>query len=208
VAQIRELNRILQGGPPALVGACGERLELPDTFFHLLQDIVRNMQLGRAIVLIPESQQLTTQRAADLLGVSRPHLIKLLEAGELRYRKAGGHRRIYLRDLIRPGAGSFVSKLHEQAEVITNAPTRPQPVRLPEDLATAGQLNPAYPSPDAARLLALELFREDKVSLDRAAELCQTPVEAFIEFAGRHQVPLHYGATDLEAGRATLQRFQ
>jgi excisionase family DNA binding protein len=58
------------------------------------------MQLGRAIVLIPENQQLTTQRAADLLGVSRPHLIKLLEAGELPCHKAGSHRRIYLKDLI------------------------------------------------------------------------------------------------------------
>jgi excisionase family DNA binding protein len=98
--QIRELNRMLQGGTPALVGAGGEKLELPDAVFRLLKDIVRNMQLGRAIILIPENQQLTTQRAADLLGVSRPHLIKLLEAGELPYHKAGSHRRIYLRDLV------------------------------------------------------------------------------------------------------------
>jgi excisionase family DNA binding protein len=97
--QIRELNRLLQLGSPALVGADGERLELPDTVYRLLKDIARNMQLGRAIVLIPENQQLTTQRAADLLGVSRPHLIKLLEAGELPYHKAGSHRRIYLKDL-------------------------------------------------------------------------------------------------------------
>ena len=98
--QIRELNRMLQGGTPALVGAGGEKLKLPDAVFRLLKDIVRNMQLGRAIILIPENQQLTTQRAADLLGVSRPHLIKLLEAGELPYHKAGSHRRIYLRDLV------------------------------------------------------------------------------------------------------------
>ena len=97
--QIRELNRMLQLGSPALVGADGERLELPRVVFRLLKDIVRNMQLGRAIVLIPENQQLTTQRAADLLGVSRPHLIKLLEAGELPHHKAGSHRRIYLKDM-------------------------------------------------------------------------------------------------------------
>jgi len=97
--QIRELNRMLQGGSPALIGADGEKLELPDAVFRLLKDIVRNMQLGRAVVLIPENQQLTTQRAADLLGFSRPHLIKLLEAGELPYHKAGSHRRIYLRDI-------------------------------------------------------------------------------------------------------------
>jgi excisionase family DNA binding protein len=66
----------------------------------LLKDIARNMQLGRAIVLIPENRQLTTQRAADLLGVSRPYLIKLLEAGDLPFHKAGSHRRVYLKDLI------------------------------------------------------------------------------------------------------------
>jgi excisionase family DNA binding protein len=99
-AQIRELSRMLRLGTPALVGAGGERLELPDAVFRLLKDIVRNMQLGRAIVLIPENQQLTTQRAADLLGVSRPHLIKLLESGDLPHHKVGSHRRIYLQDLL------------------------------------------------------------------------------------------------------------
>ena len=98
--QIRELNRLLQLGTPALVAADGERLDLPDAVYRLLKDIVRNMQLGRAIILVPENQQLTTQRAADLLGVSRPHLIKLVEAGELPFHKAGSHRRIYLKDLL------------------------------------------------------------------------------------------------------------
>lgn len=99
-AQIRELHRMLQVGSPALIGADGERLTLPTAIFGLLKDIVRNMNQGRAIVLIPENQQLTTQRAADLLGVSRPHLIKLIEAGELPFQKAGTHRRIFLRDLV------------------------------------------------------------------------------------------------------------
>jgi len=99
-AQIRELNCLLQLGSPALVGAGGQRMGLPDAVYRLLKDIVRNMQLGRAVVLVPENQQLTTQRAADLLGVSRPHLIKRLEAGELSYHKAGSHRRIYLKDLV------------------------------------------------------------------------------------------------------------
>jgi predicted HTH domain antitoxin len=81
-------------------------------------------------------------------------------------------------------------------------------VQLSEDLAEAAQLNRSNPSADAARLLALELFREDKVSLGRAAELCETPVEAFMEFAGQRQVPLHYGASELEADRQTLQRLR
>jgi len=81
-------------------------------------------------------------------------------------------------------------------------------IELSEALVEAAQLNRANPSADAARLLALELFREDKVSLGRAAELCQTPVEAFMEFAAQHEAPLHYGTADLEADRRTLQRLQ
>ena len=75
--------------------------------------------------------------------------------------------------------------------------------------SSAGSTEPhESTSADAARLLALELFREDKISLGRAAELSETPVEAFMEFAGQRQVPLHYGTSELEADRQTMQRFQ
>jgi len=58
---------------------------------------------------------------------------------------------------------------------------------------------------EAARLLALELFRESKVSLGRAAELCQTPLAAFMDFAARHQVsPIRYGERELEEDRRAL----
>jgi predicted HTH domain antitoxin len=78
---------------------------------------------------------------------------------------------------------------------------------IPVDLVVAAGLDPEDVSVQAARLLALELYREDKVSLGRAAELCQTPLEQFMEFAGRHNVPLHYGADDLEEDRRTLERL-
>jgi predicted HTH domain antitoxin len=81
-------------------------------------------------------------------------------------------------------------------------------VNLPKGLVEAAQLSRSNPSEDAARLLALELFREDKVSLGRAAELCETPVETFMEFAGQRQVPLHYGADELEQDRLAMKRFQ
>jgi predicted HTH domain antitoxin len=54
-------------------------------------------------------------------------------------------------------------------------------------------------------LLALELYRENKISLGRAAELSQTPVEVFMVFAGRHDVPMHYSLADLEEDRLTLE---
>jgi excisionase family DNA binding protein len=98
--QIRELPRMLQLGTPALVSAQGERIELPEAVFGLLRDIVSNMHRGRAVTLVPESQQMTTKRASDLLGVSRPHLIKLLESGEIPYHKVGSHRRVFLNDVM------------------------------------------------------------------------------------------------------------
>jgi predicted HTH domain antitoxin len=72
-------------------------------------------------------------------------------------------------------------------------------VELPVALLSAAGLDRDRLSEDAARLLALELYREDKVSLGRAAELCQTPLAAFMEFAVQHGVPpLRYGLEDLD----------
>ena len=68
-------------------------------------------------------------------------------------------------------------------------------------------MNPADASKDAAMLLALELYRENKISLGRAAELCQTSVEAFMVFAGRREVAMHYSLSDLEEDRRTLERL-
>ena len=56
-------------------------------------------------------------------------------------------------------------------------------------------------------LLTLELYRENKISLGRAAELCQTSIEAFMVFAGRHEVPMHYSPSDLEEDRRTLEHL-
>ncbi len=80
-------------------------------------------------------------------------------------------------------------------------------VDIPAELAQAAGLNPDNLSVEAARLLALELYREDKVSLGRAAELCCMPLEQFMGFAARHNVPLHYGPDDLEEDRRTLERL-
>lgn len=81
-------------------------------------------------------------------------------------------------------------------------------VTLPVELLEAAGVNPADASRDATMLLALELYRENKISLGRAAELSQTPVEAFMVFAGRHEVPIHYDLSDLDEDRRTLQRIR
>ena len=68
-------------------------------------------------------------------------------------------------------------------------------VEIPTELVLAAGFDTGNLSAETARLLALVLYREDKVTLGRASELCQMPVEQFMEFAAQHDVPLHYGAT-------------
>lgn len=81
-------------------------------------------------------------------------------------------------------------------------------VELPSDLLKAANLEETNISQEAARLLALELYREDKVSLERAAELCQTPLAAFMDFVAKHGVPpLRYSFEDLEEERRSSDRL-
>jgi len=82
-------------------------------------------------------------------------------------------------------------------------------VKLPLELLRAANLEQSTLSEEAARLLALELYREDKLSLGRAAELCQTPVAAFMDFAAKHGVPpLRYSFEDLKEERQTANRLK
>jgi len=82
-------------------------------------------------------------------------------------------------------------------------------VKLPSELLKAADLEPSSLSQEAARLLALELYREDKVSLGRAAELCQTPLAAFMDFVAKHGVPpLRYSFEDLQEERQTADRLK
>ncbi len=80
-------------------------------------------------------------------------------------------------------------------------------VEIPTELVLAAGLDISNLSAETARLLALELYREDKVSLGRASELCRMSVERFMEFAAQHSVPLHYGADELDEDRRTLERL-
>jgi predicted HTH domain antitoxin len=82
-------------------------------------------------------------------------------------------------------------------------------VKLPSALLRAANLEESNLSEEAARLLALELYREDKVSLGRAAELCHTPLAAFMDFAAKHGVPpLRYSFEDLEEERQSVDRLK
>jgi predicted HTH domain antitoxin len=80
-------------------------------------------------------------------------------------------------------------------------------ITLPAELLETAGVNPADASRESARLLALELYRENKVSLGRAAEPCDMPTEAFMVFAGKREAPMHYTVSDLEEDRLTLERL-
>ena len=75
-------------------------IELPPGAALLLMDILEAMAAGRGITLIPENAELTTVQAANVLNVSRPFLIKLLEEKALPCRKVGAHRRIRMEDVM------------------------------------------------------------------------------------------------------------
>ncbi|WP_375444699.1 helix-turn-helix domain-containing protein [uncultured Fibrella sp.] len=73
---------------------------IPAKAFHLLAVILSGMAEGKGISLAPSDSEVSTQQAADLLAVSRPHIVKLLEAGAIPFRKVGSHRRISLADVL------------------------------------------------------------------------------------------------------------
>lgn len=76
------------------------KIELPHSLFRVLMDVASQLAKGNSIAILHYEEKLTTQQAADLLQVSRPYLIKLLENGQIRYHKVGSHRRILMKDLL------------------------------------------------------------------------------------------------------------
>jgi len=85
---------------PALVAANGERLELPDSMYDVLRQVAEALSRGMGVSVAPLSAMLTTQEAADYLGISRPTLVRILERGEIPMEKPGRHRFVRLKDLI------------------------------------------------------------------------------------------------------------
>ncbi len=89
-----------QPGHVALVDDAGNRIDIPAPLFKHLARLVRLLAEKRAAVLIPEDETFTTQAAANYLGVSRQHLVDLLESDRIPFHRVGTHRRVYFRDLL------------------------------------------------------------------------------------------------------------
>jgi excisionase family DNA binding protein len=84
-----------------LAGATADdRVEVPAEIHRMLRQVVEALLQGLAVTIAPQNTTLTTQQAAELLGVSRPTVIKLLDKGDIPFERVASHRRILLRDLL------------------------------------------------------------------------------------------------------------
>ncbi len=95
---IEGLNAV--GETPRLVGPDGASIELPVEIHAVLLRVANELQIGNGVTVIPVSAVLTTAQGAEMLNVSRPHVVKLLDQGELPHHMAGTHRRIKVTDLL------------------------------------------------------------------------------------------------------------
>ncbi|MGI8589402.1 MAG: excisionase family DNA-binding protein [Nakamurella sp.] len=109
-AQLAEVREFLlrptsvgqrEGTAYALVSTEGqEQVAVPAELHRVLLQVVAVMSQGLAVSITPQTVQLTTQQAADLLGISRPTLVKLLEEDQIPFERVGTHRRLQLRDVL------------------------------------------------------------------------------------------------------------
>lgn len=108
VAQAREALRVLcqleRGGESLLRVEVAEGKRpitalVPRAAFDMFLGILQHIANGETVGMIPLRAELTTQEAADIMNVSRPHLVKLLDAGAIPHHKVGRHRRVYAEDL-------------------------------------------------------------------------------------------------------------
>jgi excisionase family DNA binding protein len=122
-----DLGRFLELHDQAalLLGPDGERVPLPEEVYKVLAEVVEALREGKVITVVPRTQRLTTQEAADFLGISRPTLVKLLDQGKIPYDQPGRHRRILFSDLL-----SYVQHRREERTAALD--------RMTEDASEAG----------------------------------------------------------------------
>lgn len=101
-ARVSRIDDLLSDAGPATFALITDdaQIPLPDEMNAILAQAVAAMRAGKAITVTPQAQSLTTQQAADLLGVSRPTLIKLIDAGELPCTRPGNRRMLLLDDVM------------------------------------------------------------------------------------------------------------
>lgn len=94
------LESLRKDNPEIEIEETQEKIRIPLNALKLLAKILKVTSQGKPISIVPIATEMTTQAAADLLGCSRPHLVKLLEEGEIEYTKIGKHRRVKFEDVM------------------------------------------------------------------------------------------------------------
>ena len=100
--QIKALYRmmLLHPGRVQLVGPEDALLEIPESVYKVILNLLSKLQEGKTIAFLPVMEELTTKAAADYLGVSRQFLVRLLEQAKIPFHRTGTHRRVYLKDVL------------------------------------------------------------------------------------------------------------
>jgi excisionase family DNA binding protein len=96
-----------------------ETLDLPPVVTRLLMSILKETAAGRAVTLVPLEPEITTQQAAELLNVSRPYVVRLIDKGTLPARMVGNHRRLPLQDVLAYKADSRAKRRQTLRELVT-----------------------------------------------------------------------------------------
>jgi excisionase family DNA binding protein len=102
LAKLHDFVRAHESGQRVYLQAGrNKRVEVPGEVYQILRQVVEAMGQGLAVRVVPQSHTVTTQQAADLLGVSRPTVVRLLDESRIPYERVGTHRRLPLRDVLR-----------------------------------------------------------------------------------------------------------
>lgn len=101
----------------AIGSPSGLKVPLSEAAFDLLLNVLTEMSRGNAVLVVPINAELTTQEAADLLNVSRPYLIRLLDEKKIAFHMVGRHRRILFRDLMQYRQQSKRAKFNAMQEL-------------------------------------------------------------------------------------------
>ena len=99
-ALVSAIEQIESEDPEIEIEETNDKIKIPLSALRLLSDILKAMGEGKLISIVPMAAEVTTQAAAELLGCSRPHLVKLLEEGKIDFTKVGKHRRIKFEDVM------------------------------------------------------------------------------------------------------------
>ena len=99
-ALISSINAVKGENPEIEIEETKEKIRIPLSALKFLASILKEMSQGKPISIVPVATEVTTQAAAEILGCSRPHIVKLLETGKIPFTKVGKHRRIKYEDVI------------------------------------------------------------------------------------------------------------